>query len=343
MLSTKAKIFVYVAYLVLLVVFAAVLGEVVVRARGTKPWGGPGGGGVVDDKPLVEPGGKFYEKHDTRGWVHLPGEFKVTLKDGYSFKVTHRPDTLRITRPLAAYAQPTGQPQLWIFGCSYTHGWSLNDEDTYAWKLQERLPGYEVVNFGVNGYGTINSLIQLREALPDAAPAVVVLAYARFHDERNTFLRFWRKRVAPAPGFGTTLYPYARLDAKGQLVHRTVPNEYTEFPLMRHSALMNYLETRWNTLEQKFSRGQEVSQKLILEMAELSRRHGARFILAMLVPDEEMQAFAREHDIALVDISVPMDEEKYTNLPHDIHPGPLATTIYADRLAAFLGAETTLP
>jgi len=36
---------------------------------------------------------------------------------------------------------------------------------TFPWLLQERFPQYEVVNFGLNGYSTVQSLIQLREAL----------------------------------------------------------------------------------------------------------------------------------------------------------------------------------
>jgi hypothetical protein len=113
----------------------------------------------------------------------------VSFSSGLETTVTHGPDTLRITHPPNG---PTSaaRPQIWIFGCSFTHGWSLSDEQTYPWQVQRRIPEYEVVNFGVSGYGTVQSLIQFREALEQRSRSdVAIIAYASFHDERNTFSR----------------------------------------------------------------------------------------------------------------------------------------------------------
>ena len=134
---------------------------------------------------------KFFSKHPTLGYSHIAGKFTVTLGDGYSFKVTHLPNTLRITHPLNTYGQEDLQKEeIWIFGCSFTHGWSLNDQETYPWFIQQRFPEYEVINFGVSGYGTIHSLIQLNEALEKGRrPKIAVLTYGSLHDERNVFLR----------------------------------------------------------------------------------------------------------------------------------------------------------
>src|SRR3989442_4574849 len=35
---------------------------------------------------------------------------------------------------------------------------------SYPWLLQEKFPNYDVVNFGVMGYGTVQSLIQDRKS-----------------------------------------------------------------------------------------------------------------------------------------------------------------------------------
>jgi hypothetical protein len=78
----------------------------------------------------------------------------VTLPNGYAFRVTHLPNTLRVPYPLATDAHARSKPEIWLFGCSFTHGWSLNDEETYPWVLQERLPMYEVVNYGAWRCGT---------------------------------------------------------------------------------------------------------------------------------------------------------------------------------------------
>src|SRR5262249_26695941 len=50
-------------------------------------------------------------------------------------------------------------------GCSFTFGLGVNDEDTWPWLLQERMPDYRVVNVGVNGYGTDQALLAAEREL----------------------------------------------------------------------------------------------------------------------------------------------------------------------------------
>ncbi len=64
--------------------------------------------------------------------------------------------------------------------------------------FKKKLPQYEIVNFGVSGYGTIHSLIQFQEALKTrTTPKIAIIAYAWFHDARNTFLRKRKKNGCP--------------------------------------------------------------------------------------------------------------------------------------------------
>src|SRR5262249_14741076 len=143
-------------------------GELILRARGFTPW-------QADPKVdliRVEPGSKFFQKHPVLGYAHIEGRFNITLrglsptkKNELQFTATHLPNTLRITRPLDTYTSSDDREEVWIFGCSFTHGWSVNDDETFAWLLQKRFPEYNVVNFGVSGYGTVHSLLQFRDAL----------------------------------------------------------------------------------------------------------------------------------------------------------------------------------
>ncbi len=57
--------------------------ELVMRYMGFQPWSEFG------EKPLIEPGGRLIARHPILGYTYLPGEFRVTLPDGYSFKMTH--------------------------------------------------------------------------------------------------------------------------------------------------------------------------------------------------------------------------------------------------------------
>jgi hypothetical protein len=317
--------------LVLLVVLVS--GEIAARAAGYQPW-------RVDDPGIVvEPGGRFFEPHPTLGYRQLPGTFTVRLHTGYTFTVTHGPDTLRATHhPLDSEGDAAARDQIWIFGCSITHGWSVDDDETYPWLLQTQMPDMEVVNFGVNGYGTLHSLIQLREALDRRPkPAVVVLAYAQIHDERNTFTRTRRKSIAPWNRLGTLLQPYARLD-DDRLRIAMAEVEYTEFPAMRSSALSHWAEEFYNRLERRMLRSREVTLAILDEFAAVSRAHDVPMLLAGIRSPQlaEVLEWARERGIAAADISVDNRDPRYVNLPHDTHPSPLAHAEFAGKLGAAL-------
>jgi hypothetical protein len=259
--------------LVLMATLTLAGAELLARLTGIRPWA------KADLQIHVTPGGRLFTPHPTRGYAQLPGTFVVTLRDGYSFTMTHLPSGLRITHPLATSTDTRSKPEIWIMGCSFTHGWSLNDQGTYPWLLQDHLPEYEVVNYGVEGYGTLHALLQLRETLTtQCPPRVVVYAYASLHDGRNTFLRNRRKTIAPWNRLGPLLQPYVWLDRDGHLHSAMATVEYTEFPLMRHSACVHFLETTYNRLEDTWSHSQQVSQRLLLEMAELTNQYHVEFI-----------------------------------------------------------------
>ncbi len=275
--------------------------------------------------------------------IHIiPGHFTVTLGTGYAFKVTHLPTTLRITHSADGYETPRAKEEIWLFGCSFTHGWTVNDEQTYPWLLQERFPEYEVVNFGVNGYGTIHSLLQFRDALKLKRPRVAVLAYADFHDVRNTFLRNRRKEIAHWNQLGPLIQPYARLDGNGKLRYAMAEVEYREFPLMRHMALAHFIELKYNQYEDRVSQSHLVSEALVEEMGRLAKKNAVEFVVAGITAGREtykMLDFAQEHGIPSVDISVNLRIKEHTNAPHDNHPSAIAHNGYADKLEAFLKAE----
>jgi hypothetical protein len=326
----KKKALFYVIYLVILAVLFVAGAEIVLRSKGIKPWR------RHDVLVQVDPGGKFYRKHATLGYSHIPGRFTVTLDSGYSFNVNHLPNTLRITQPINGNREPNRKGEIWVFGCSFTHGWSINDEETYPWLLQEQFPEYDVINFGVSGYGTIHSLLQFQEALKMKTPKIAVLTYAKFHDPRNTFSRTQRKGITPWNYLGPLIQPYTRMDKKGGLQYFVADVEYREFPLMRYLALAHFVEMKYNQFEQNRLQSYAVSEALINEMAVLAKKHGVKFMVANISGGNAMLEFAEKNGIANIDISVDISLPENNNRPHDSHPSATANQKYADRLSKFL-------
>lgn len=317
-------------YGLILVAFCGGAVEGILRLRGVKPWRREG------VSVTVEPGGKLYQPHPTLGYRNLPGRFTVTKRSGFSFEVTHLPNTLRATAAAMEPDRAFPDGEVWLFGCSFTYGWSLDDDQTYAWLLQEAFPDSKVVNFGVNGYGTLHSLLQFREALQAAAPRLAILAYASFHDHRNTFSRTRQKRVTRVTGFGPLAQPFARLDGDGRLQYFQPAEEYTEFPLMRRLALAHSLEMLYNRFELRRLRSLEVSRALVAEMARTAAGHEVPFVVAAIFRGGPMLEFAASREIRTIDIAVDLRRPENTNLPHDRHPSALANEIYASRLAPLL-------
>ncbi len=321
---------IYVVYCLILLVGTVGVFEVILRSKGFEPW-------ILetDSNVRIEPGGRLFEIDPALGFVLIPGKFKVWLARDYWFRMTHDSGRLRITRPPDSRPQAR-DPAIWIFGGSFVHGWSLSDEETFPWRLQVSLPEADFVNFGVSAYGTVQSLMQFQTALKERpAPHGVVLVYASFHDMRNTFSRAWRKLVVPRDRLGVRAWPYVRFDREGELVRHRAGSSYREFPFMRRLALANWLEERYNSLEETRLRSHEASRRLLIKFAETCESRGIRFLVAGVTPDQvtaALLASLRRHGIQTLDISVDLSLSKYSNLPYDIHPSALANWEFQRKL-----------
>lgn len=328
----KKVVFRLITYLIFPIFLSTTTAEIVLRVAGYKPWE------IENADVAIEPKGNFFTKDDELGYKHLPGKFKVTLNGNYSFNATHLNNSLRITHPLNTYNSQSTKPEIWIFGCSFTYGWSLNDEGTYPWLLQEKLPQYEIVNFGVNGYGTIHSYIQFEEALKQGnKPNIAVIAYAGFHDRRNTFSRARRKQMAAWNKLGFLLQPDAKLNKQKGFTYSMALLKYRELPLMRVSALMNFLDNNYNQFEEGYYRSHEVSKAIIKQFNYLAEANGVKLVVAGINPGSaKMLEELSGEGIATVDISVDLKIPANNNLPHDLHPSAIANWQYAQKLESFL-------
>jgi hypothetical protein len=317
--------------------------EVFIRMKGIKPYR------IENPDVVVEPGGQFYKKNELLGYSHLPGQFKITIKKELSFQVTNKEDSYRITHPFDQRHFYTDKEKMWIMGCSYTYGWALNDEDTFPWLLQEKIPEYEIKNYGVCGYGNIHSLIQIKEFLKESPkPKMIIVTYATFHDSRNTFSRARRKAVSHWNFLGPLTQPYASLKEDGQLkLHRADEVVYRQWPFMQFSALIHYFEKKYNSREIQVAQPFEVSQAVLSEIFSICKKNGITLIVAGIKDNlqnrmKKMLDFCKQSGMVTVDISVDVENEKYTHLPYDAHPNELANRIYAEKLFSFLKKENLI-
>jgi hypothetical protein len=337
-LSRRKKILFVLVLNTLLLLLFVIASEFALRRKGLTPW-------INYPANVVSMSAStYYKNHPTLGYITEPGEFGFTLTGGRTFKTTQLSNGLRITHPLNTYPS-TAKKEIWIFGCSQTFGWALNDEETFPWLVQEKFTGYEVVNFGVGAYSNVQSLIQFREALESGKkPAVVILAYGSFHDERNTLTRAWLKTRASFGEWKVTL-PYMRWSRNGKPELLYQPLEYHAIPLARYSALANFLDDTYDRALESSYHSHEVSKAIIEEFFDICKAHGIVFVVAGIFGSPataEMLDYCQGKGMMAVDISVDMTIKENTYLPYDGHPSAIANRQFAQKLNSFLCSKVMI-
>jgi lysophospholipase L1-like esterase len=81
--------------------------------------------------------------------------------------------------------KPTGVRRIAVLGDSFTFGLDVDDDETYCAKLERELPGFEVLNFGVNGYGTDQQYLRWKRDVALFDPDIVLLGFFLPDVDRN--------------------------------------------------------------------------------------------------------------------------------------------------------------
>lgn len=207
-----------------------------------------------------------------RGWALMPGirDLKVfadkTLNsDRFGFRGTHD-----------SAENPGEAVRILVLGDSFTFGEGVSDNETYSARLEASLSGVEVLNLGVHGYGHDQMLLALQDLGPKVHPDLVLLGFVAEDMERNllTFRDFAKPRFVIA---GSSLVL--------QGVPVPSPEEVTRSERFRSrfldliSMLHDRYEARIGKKEREMT---AVTYKILLEIAETSRRLGARPVFAYL-------------------------------------------------------------
>jgi hypothetical protein len=160
------------------------------------------------------------------GFTIRPGRYHIWVrgpsKDTLQFVATVEEDSSRAT----SYDPRSNRgPEILVYGDSYVWGLDNDDVTSFPWMLQELLPAFHVVNLAQNGYGTLHALLQMqthRERVRKAA--LVVLVYGSYFDERNvptpSRLRAYREsyRHTHEGDFRAFTHPSATVTDAGQLI-----------------------------------------------------------------------------------------------------------------------------
>jgi lysophospholipase L1-like esterase len=113
------------------------------------------------------------------GWTCLPGA-NGRLQNPASFDVEFHCNSRGLRGSEEhPYKKPPGVRRIVVLGDSFMWGWGVEDRETMASCLEERLEATETVNFGTDGYSAVQSLVRLEEEGMRYSPDVVTYAFCK--------------------------------------------------------------------------------------------------------------------------------------------------------------------
>jgi len=256
----------------------------------------------------------IFRRHRELGWSLTPDRIlNVPFREGVT--QTIGADGQRIVTGRATEAAP----RVNIYGCSWTYGTGLSDNETVASRLQTRFPVARFRNRGCGGYGTVQNYIQFQQDITAQDVDFALFLIISNHRFRNTphpvrWRQFQSDRWAK---YGVTHIPIARQGRDGAFRVAYVPIDQ---PFAEEAAVKTFLPSDYMLDQASFAVLDAISMR-----AEASGIPIAFAILDDLDPVFNRQLCER-FDYAR-DISVPFDAEHFW-LPYNNHPNAHSNEIF---------------
>jgi hypothetical protein len=235
---------------------------------------------LVEDDALTPEAFSFDIYDPVLGWSPKPGyrsaDIRINSRAARADREYRQENTSEFYRIVAV-------------GDSFTWGEGVANEDTFVAQLEKIIPGAEVINLGVHGFGTDQQLLRLKRDGLAYSPDVVILVFFEGNITRNVlaFRDFGKPRYKvennelvllnqPVP----TRENYRRMDVElpGFWIGKLASNAWTN--IVRQTKLYPPLQEweRWI-----------VTREILNEARRASESAGAQFLLGY-IPDSESVA-----------------------------------------------------
>jgi len=239
----------------------------------------------------------MHDPDDALGWTLRPGRYtwKKPAPGVDDLIFTIGDDRLRTTGPKRSETLPG----MAVIGGSTIFGYGLSDEQTFSWKLQERLGNFQVFNLGVVAYGTYQSWLALRRQIEkyEKNLSVVLYGFIDDHERRNVADYSWQKSmyfVNTVRNEGALTFPFIKLADDGTPVPQA-PETYSLSPFSDISFLWQLVEDSAQKLTKyRMHTSEETTMGLLRHMSAYLKKRNIRFIVLYI--DEKEKKFSRYSD-----------------------------------------------
>jgi hypothetical protein len=260
----------------------------------------------------------IFRPHPLLGWSMSPGQQReVSFREGVFENIG--PDGWRLV--VGAPVQP--RSTIAFYGCSFTFGTALRDDETFTSLLQSSFPDVAMLNRGCGGFSSAQNYLQFRKDVKGHKIDAAVFCLISDHRYRNYGHPNWMRRHLHMQWYqiGVEHMPRARIDRSGKIWIEFIP--IWQPSLLRED--FDFIFPDEFTLD-------HLTIALMQEIQQLSNAHNIPVVIAVLDSiDESFFSVLHKAIPSVLDISTPYDGD-HTFLPHDIHPNARANELFATRL-----------
>jgi hypothetical protein len=276
------------------------------------------------------------------GWVNKPGLFIYPDFSGTGvITLTNSTNGTRSTGP----KNKTFSKTIVATGDSFVQGQAISDEETFAWKLQQEMTGTNVVNLGVPGYGTYQSLLTIDKYTRSNTPDLIIYGFNDFHEMRNTASFIWLRGITlNSTQSDMVILPYGTIE-NGELVRHS-PDKFANWPGRKQSALITAAEDVYEGSRtfKRTSQGADVTRQIIIEMDKTAKQNGSEFIIVFLASEnaqkkQDYLSFFSREQLNFVDCTHPKYDTPEMKVPVEGHPNGKLNTYWADCIMIYLDQE----
>lgn len=270
------------------------------------------------------------------------GKFNITLNNKVSFTANHSKNGCRVSSNDSNFKLLENTVFL---GCSFTYGYGVNYEETFASKIQAENDDIVIKNYAVPGYGTVQSLLQLPIILKEKSVSNVVLCISSYHLMRNTLSQEFRSNLRI--GFANSSseiensmkgarFPYVR-DTSLQILYENWDEIYKNLPLREYLASVNFIQNTRDRIQDEQIKDIEITSRMIDEMYRMCQEKGVKFMVVCLDDSEEMSIIEKSlNQIPWLNVSFNFNSKSLTFLPFDSHPNAKGHSYIHQKVSPFL-------
>jgi hypothetical protein len=283
-----------------------------------------------------------YVANDSLGISLKPGNYSITLNKKVHFSATHTAHNQRQTPYSAA---DSIEQSIAFLGCSFTYGYGVNDTETFVSKLQQKHANWSLLNYGVIGYGTVQSLIQLKDIIRKGETDAVILNFSSFHFMRNALTQTYRKNLKLGYAHSSesvdsvmhnARFPYINAcDCKPQYADWT--NMHDNWTGREYLASINWIQTLNEQYKDSKIDALELTTCLLKKMQKLCQEAHIKFAVVCLDSTTETdQLHSKLTTIPWLDVKFDFESKSKTFAPYDSHPNAAGHQYITEKIDPFL-------